>query len=264
MGTPADLVREQGAATLEDAFITVLEAEAGHEAQPVVSSGEETLPSESPFRIAHSGLFGWLAFTWAFARREGLELLRDPLRLGFALAGPLLLLAIAAYSISFDVNDVRLLVVDHDRSASSRELVRHFEGSRYFRLLSPDKSDGADDRMAERSMIAGRAQMVLDIPPGFGRDLAAGRHPDLGVQIEGSSPFPASNARAYADAILTGYQAEVLAAHPETIAADPALAPANGAGVGQAGLPLGWRRAFPTIRNFAASMPWHRACSCSR
>jgi ribosome-dependent ATPase len=221
--------------------------------------------SESPFRIAHSGLFGWLAFTWAFARREGLELLRDPLRLGFALAGPLLLLAIAAYSISFDVNDVRLLVVDHDRSASSRELVRHFEGSRYFRLLSPDKSDGADDRMAERSMIAGRAQMVLDIPPGFGRDLAAGRHPDLGVQIEGSSPFPASNARAYADAILTGYQAEVLAAHPETIAADPALAPvANGAGVGQAGLPLGWRRAFPTIRNFAASMPWHRACSCSR
>ena len=22
----------------------------------------------------------------------------------------------------------------------------------------------------------------------------------------------------------------------------------------------GWRRAFPTIRNFAASMPWRRAC----
>ena len=32
-------------------------------------------------------------------------------------------------------------------------------------------------------------QMLIDIPPGFGRDLSAGRHPEVGLFIDGSSPF---------------------------------------------------------------------------
>jgi ribosome-dependent ATPase len=112
------------------------------------------------------------------------------------------LLCIAAFSISFDVQDIRLAVLDHDRTATSRDLVRHTsQGSRYFREMPPPQGD-AD---AERGLRDGTRQLVLDIPPGFGRDLAAGRRPEVENCSSTAEAFPASNARAYGEAILTGY-----------------------------------------------------------
>jgi ribosome-dependent ATPase len=91
--------------------------------------------------VTGGGITGWLerwfAFAWAFARREAIELARDKVRLAFALAGPLVLLCVCAYSISFDVQGVRMAVLDHDQSGASRDLVRRFEGTRYFTLVAP-------------------------------------------------------------------------------------------------------------------------------
>lgn len=229
MGRPADLVREQGAPTLEAAFIAVLAAQA--DPAPLAVSDAAPAPLIAP--APRGGLSGWIAYAWAFARREALELWRDRVRLGFALAGPLLLLLIAGFAISFDVSDIRLAVRDHDDSAQSRELVRQFAGSRSFRLIPAPPDDAA----AARLMVAGKAQMVLDIPAGFGRDLATGRHPGVGMAVDGSSPFTAANARAFAEAIMTGYQARLLSAAPELAAADPALAPLLASG-GDGALPF--------------------------
>jgi ribosome-dependent ATPase len=206
VGAPADLVREQGVTRLEDAFIAVLSGDAG--TAPALQPAD--VAGAPPAAPRAGGLGRWFAYAWAFARREALELVRDRTRLVFALAGPMALLCIAAFSISFDVQDIRLAVLDHDRTATSRDLVRHFQGSRYFREMPPPQGD-AD---AQRGLRDGTVQLVLDIPPGFGRDLAAGRRPEVGLLIDGGSPFPASNARAYGEAILTGYIAEVLAATP--------------------------------------------------
>ena len=229
IGRPADLVREHHAANLEDAFIAVLEvAEGGDSAAPAPTGTRVAAPD----RLLLGGLAGWLAFAWAFARREALELWRDPVRLGFALIGPLVLAATASFAISFDVSDIRLLVADHDRSASSRDLVRHFQGSHSFRVIEHE-----DD--PDRAMVSGKAQATLDIPPGFGRDLAAGRHPEVDMSFDGSSPFVGSNAQAFAQAILLGYEFEALTAHPEAVAADRRLAPLAGMLAGSGGgLPL--------------------------
>ncbi|KUR78761.1 ribosome-associated ATPase/putative transporter RbbA [Novosphingobium sp. Fuku2-ISO-50] len=232
MGRPADLVREQHAANLEDAFIAVLEVAEGPGRAAPTAPSPTALSADRPARGA---LFGWLGFVWAFALREALELWRDPVRLGFALIGPLVLAATASFAISFDVSDIRLMVIDHDRSASSRDLVRHFQGSRSFRVIEPA---GAAD--PDSAMISGKAQATLDIPPGFGRDLAAGRHPEVGMAFDGSSPFVGSNAQAFAQMILLGYEFEALSAHPEAVAADPHLAPLAGMLAGSGGgLPLG-------------------------
>lgn len=214
VGTPEGLTREHGATRLEDAFIAVLEAEAdpvpaAASASPVVAAASETAPV-----VSGGGITGWLerwfAFAWAFARREAIELARDKVRLAFALAGPLVLLCVCAYSISFDVQGVRMAVLDHDQSGASRDLVRRFEGTRYFTLVAPvEGEEAARERLRE-----GKTQMVLDIPPDFGRDLASGRHPQVGVLIDGASPFPASNIRAYADGVVLAYQAQMLGASP--------------------------------------------------
>jgi ribosome-dependent ATPase len=85
--------------------------------------------------------------------------------------------------------------------------------------------------------------MVLDIPPGFGRDLAAGRKPDLGVFIDGASPFLAANIQGYADAIILSYSLDRLGTSPP-----------------QSRCPPRSSRASSTIRIFAASMRSRRAC----
>ncbi|WP_293977124.1 ribosome-associated ATPase/putative transporter RbbA [Sphingomonas sp.] len=217
VGTPAELTQRYDAQRLEDAFITVLEkdndeAPTAAAPLPVDASVSSSTPAAGARSTAPgrprlpTAAGGWPGFVWAFARREATELMRDHIRLAFALIGPIILLCIAAYSISFDVQNIRLAVLDHDRSAASRDLQLYFAGSRYFRVEPELRSDTA----ADQALREASAKMVLDIPPGFGRDLVAGRRPAVDVRIDGASPFPASNARAYAEAVFLRYAIDQL------------------------------------------------------
>ena len=57
---------------------------------------------------------------WAYTWRESLELLRDPIRLFFALAGPIILMITVGYGISFDVDELSFAVFDQDQTPESR------------------------------------------------------------------------------------------------------------------------------------------------
>jgi hypothetical protein len=71
----------------------------------------------------------------AVARKELLQLRRDPRSLVFAFLLPVLLTLIFGAAISLDVRDIPFAVLDRDNSADSRELVEAFTASGYFRLL---------------------------------------------------------------------------------------------------------------------------------
>lgn len=213
MGTPEEITQQAGAQTLEDAFIQCLEA-AGNSAgvtaappAPLEAPGAET-KTISPF-------ISWFSRCWAFARREGVELTRDRLRLMFAILGPTILLLISAYSVSFDINSIRYTVVDHDQTHASRELVEQFRGSRYFHEVSyaPDRES------VENRIQQGKVAFGLDIPANFGQDMAAGRHPGLGVIIDGSMPFLSANVRSYVDAVLLSYAASMQKTLPRSVSA---------------------------------------------
>src|SRR5262245_22082653 len=107
---------------------------------------------------------------FAVARKELIQLRRDPRSLALAFALPVLLLILFGYAISWDVRDIRLAVLDQDRSAASRELLDAFRASGYFHLAAFLERSGDVDSLMER----GGAQLVLVIPPGFARDLGAG------------------------------------------------------------------------------------------
>lgn len=67
-----------------------------------------------------------LTRTLAILRKEVREILRDPYTLGVALILPLVLLVLFAYALNTDVRNVRLTVLDLDRTADSRRYVRAF------------------------------------------------------------------------------------------------------------------------------------------
>ena len=59
----------------------------------------------------------------AIARKEWLQLRREPRSMALAFALPLFLLVFFGYTITWDIDDVPLSVLDRDRSRASRELV---------------------------------------------------------------------------------------------------------------------------------------------
>lgn len=207
VGTPEELRAARGAESLEDAFIGALTEAGGLPTQA------PAVPTVAPRRRARrdgSGLLPSLGRIWAFIRREMVEVLRDPVRLAFALLGPLILLLTFGYGISFDVEDLPFAVYDRDQTLESRELVENLSGSRYFRERAPIRSD-AD---IERRLKSGELRLVLSIPPSFGRDLMQGRQPELAVYLDGAMPFRAETARGYVQGVALAYMADIAQRSP--------------------------------------------------
>ena len=221
VGEPEELRRRQHAGTLEEAFIRYLEQDEAAEAAERLPENQrlpETnglpeangngLPETNGLPENHaapSGLLYWLSAVFTFARREGKELLRDRIRLMFALLGPLVYLISGSLGVSFDVNEMDFAVLDQDQSHYSRELTQEFDGSSYFR----QRASLATRNDINAVLTDGSARMVIEIPPGFGKDLTLGRRPQLAFYFDGSWPFVGENLSGYAQGILNRYMAEL-------------------------------------------------------
>ena len=81
----------------------------------------------------------------AIAKKELIQIRRDPLSLAIAFLMPVMQLFIYGYAITYDVDNLTTIVYDQDRSQLSRELVAQFEQSGYFRILAyVDHDDDID------------------------------------------------------------------------------------------------------------------------
>ena len=160
----------------------------------------------------------WLATIRTFAIREGKELLRDHVRTFFALFGPVILMTAVTWGVSFDVGQLAFAVRDHDQSAESRAITEYFSGSANFRALPPLATDADIDTALESST----AKMVIDIPPGFGRDLLRGDRPELGFYLDGAESFNAASLNGYIISILGDYARDQARAHGIALPPDAA------------------------------------------
>lgn len=142
----------------------------------------------------------------AIARKEARQLLRDPVYLGLAFAVPLLLIVLLGYQLSLDVKGLLVAVLDHDRSPWSREYVDGFVHSEYFQLVGMLDSPA----QATEWIRSGRARVVLDIPPEFGRRLTAGEPAVVGITVDGSFPSRGQIVIGYVEAVSALYNKRLL------------------------------------------------------
>jgi len=145
---------------------------------------------------------------FAIARKETRQLLRDPVYLGLAFAVPLMLLILLGYQLSLDVKGLLVAVVDRDRSVWSRWYVDGFVNSEYFRLVARLESEAE----AREWIRSGRARVVLDIPPDFGRRLSANETVAVAVTVDGSFPSRGQISLGYVEAVSTLYNQQLLGA----------------------------------------------------
>jgi ribosome-dependent ATPase len=228
--TPDGVVKGRHAASLEDAFIGYLEeADAKNrtaQAAPAAHDAEPAAQAEAVETVTRPGAGGdrsRIRAGFRFQRmlacsyRELVELTRDPIRMTMAGLGSVILMIIMGYGISLDVEHLKYAVLDRDQTTVSRDYLINIKGSsRYFTERPPV----ADYDELDRRMRAGEVSMVVEIPPGFGRDVerklnamlpamghsgqaSAGRDMApikpvaIGVWIDGAMPQRAETIRGY-------------------------------------------------------------------
>jgi ABC-2 type transport system permease protein len=142
----------------------------------------------------------------AIARKEALQLRRDTRSLILAFILPLFMVLFFGYAITWDIEDLRLGVWDQDGTRTSRELAEAFEASGYFLVVARPTSY----REVERDLSKARVRAVLVIPPGFSRELGAGRQAPVQLLLDGSDANTATIAQNYAGAIVAQHSTRIL------------------------------------------------------
>lgn len=207
VGTPEELRLGKNAKTLEQAFIIYLEEQADEVTAPSAENQAEQVENQPLQAVKNSQNFAnGLSVIWTFAVREGKELLRDNIRLLFALLGPLIMLLAMGASISFDIKPLKFAVLDHDNSSESRKLIEAFSGSPYF--IRQENLYSIDE--INHRLQTGKAKLILEIPNDFGRDLLAQRTPEIGIFIDGAFPITAENLQGSAKGAIGQYIQEML------------------------------------------------------
>jgi len=138
---------------------------------------------------------------WAIARKEFLHVLRDPRSLAMAIAMPMLLLLLYGYALTLDVDNVPMIVWDQSQTASSRDLISRFGGSRYFSI----EGYGWNYRELDREIDSGRALVALVVPRDFAGQVRSGRPASVQLIVDGSDSNTATLAVGYADAVTQAY-----------------------------------------------------------
>jgi ABC-2 type transport system permease protein len=130
---------------------------------------------------------------------------------GMLFIAPILQLVLLGYAASLDIKHIPMVVCDQDNSKQSRNLAERYSSSGYFNVVGYTQNvDDIDDFLR-----SGRAGMALVIPWGFGRDLLAGKNPQVAIFADGSDSNTGGIGLSYASNIAMNYAREILVGRAE-------------------------------------------------
>ena len=211
-GSPQTLVKNKSARNLEEAFIAYLEEAEGDRLKDFDQGDAEKIVSHDTERREdrHDGILNFRRM-WAYTRREAMEIKRDPIRLAFAMLGPIILMIVFGYGITFDVENLPYAVLDRDGTPESRRYLENFSGSRYFEERAPLYDQGE----LEKRLRSGELRLALEIPPDFGKNLKSGAGPEVGVWLDGAMPYRAETSRGYVEGVHRSFLEELARDDPD-------------------------------------------------
>lgn len=158
------------------------------------------------------------------ARKEFIQMFRDPRMFGIVFIAPVIQLFLFGYAITTDVHNIQLGVLDLDRSPATRDLVRSIVHSGYFNLTGYL----ADQEELSRALVGAKAEMVLVFPVEFSRKLDRGETAPLQILVDGSESNSAGVGVGYLQKILTAFNRDLIVARANRAVGVPAAARTQG------------------------------------
>jgi ABC-2 type transport system permease protein len=138
-------------------------------------------------------------------QKEFRQIFRDPAILRIIFIMPVIQLLILPWAADYEVKDIRISIVDHDQSGYTRQLVSKITSSGYFRLQDYSSSY----KQAMQQVEADKADLILEIPAGFEKDLVKEEEATLFMAINAINGVKANLGGAYLRSIIQDYNREV-------------------------------------------------------
>ena len=100
-------------------------------------------------------------------RKEFLQIFRNKAILAIIFVMPVVQLLVLPLAASYEIKDVKVAIVDHDKSTYSRELIRKVTGSGYFKITDY----GENYAKAYSDVETEKADLIIEIPNNFEKNL---------------------------------------------------------------------------------------------
>lgn len=138
-------------------------------------------------------------------RKEFRQIFRDKAILAIIFILPTIQFLILPLAANYEVKNINLTVVDNDKSSYSRELINKVTGSGYFRLQSYRSSFAA----ALKDIESDQADLVLEIPEDFEKNLITGNHQQLFVAVNAINGSKAGLGGSYLGQTIANFNKEI-------------------------------------------------------
>lgn len=143
----------------------------------------------------------------AIAKKEFIQILRDPRSLGMAIFIPILLLNLFGFALTLDVDNVPLVIWNQDKSQVSTDFILNFKNSRYFKITGYFDNYASLQNYIDRN----KAMMAMVIPKDFSKFIQSNQPAPLQFLVDGSDANTATIATGYVDSIVAQRNAKFIA-----------------------------------------------------
>ena len=138
-------------------------------------------------------------------QKEFLQIRRNAFLPKLIIMFPIVIMCVMPWVMQMEVKNIRVDVVDNDRSTRSQQMVHEIEASNYFIFGGQQPTY----RAALNEIEHGKADIVVVIPQHFGKDIDMGRQPQVLIAANAVNGTKGSIGSAYLSQIV------VSSSHPE-------------------------------------------------
>ena len=139
-------------------------------------------------------------------KKEFRQTLREPRMRGVLIGPPLLQMIVFGFAVNLDVEHAKLVWVDADRTAESRELRARFASNRTFDIVADTDSERQAQDLLDRSQV----NAIVQVQAGFAADIAKGRQTEVQVLLDGTNSNTASIIGNYATSVINQRNQQLL------------------------------------------------------
>lgn len=134
-------------------------------------------------------------------QKEFTQIRRNAFLPRLIVAFPIMIMCVMPWVMNMEVKNIKVAVVDNDRSALSQQLVHRIEASSYFIFKGQKSTYQAAVKEIEKS----QSDVVVVIPQDYSRDLANGRQPQVLIAANAVNGTKGSMGSAYLSQIVTAH-----------------------------------------------------------
>lgn len=134
-------------------------------------------------------------------RKEFKQIFRNKTILGMMIVMPVMQLLILPLAANYEVKNINLVVIDHDKSTWSNQMISTISSSGYFRLVDYNNSFRESMKLLESD----EADLVLEIPSGFEKNLVRENSQQMLIAVNAINGVKANIGSAYLSNIIRDY-----------------------------------------------------------